>query len=471
MMLIGNEKNAKKNKISYALFIVAFIFLFNPNIAIVDPLPDFIGYAILSAALSKISMISESLYDAKRAFERLIIVDVGKLISIFWVFGMDAISERNTSLLLWSFVFAMLECIFAIPAYQKLFYGFSSLGNFYPNTSILGNRGNSRVSYTDSIKHFSLFFVIFKAVLTCLPELTALSTVSYDDSSRFVDLYRYIGVIRGFCLIPVLIVGIAWLISVIKYFVRISKDKELTGSLNDEYSKKKATKNGAFVIKDVKIASFFMVVASVFTVDFNLNGVNILPDILVVIALAIALFYFSRTAKFKKSPVFVVFLLFTVTTLFEDYIRYYFFDNFYYNAINKNGEAFGYYIATVVAAAIEGLMLVLLYAMVARALKSVVSEHTGYVLGREIESEGEKKQILAEQKRLNKNFAKLIDFAVLCALADTFASLYGAFYAFLNKNLGWMSLVSIIFGLLLVGMTVRATSELKEAVQTKYMLE
>ena len=116
-------------------------------------------------------------------------------------------------------------------------------------------------------------------------------------------------------------------------------------------------------------------------------------------------------------------------------------------------------------------MLVLVYFSVARAMKSVISEHTGYVLGKEIDSEGEKKQILAVQGRLNKNFYALADVAILCALAETFNSLYGAFYAFLNKNLGWMSLVSISCGLLLVGMTVKAVSELKEAVQTKYMLE
>ena len=163
--------------------------------------------------------------------------------------------------------------------------------------------------------------------------------------------------------------------------------------------------------------------------------------------------------------------MFAIATLAEDYLRYYFADNFYYNAINKNGEAFGYYLATVIAVAIEGLLLVLVYIAMSRALKAVVSEHTGYVLGKEIESDGEKKQILVVQKRLNKNFSKIIDFAIICALADTFSSLYGAFYAFLNKSLGWMGLLSIICGLMLIGVTVRATSELKEAVQTKYMLE
>ena len=179
----------------------------------------------------------------------------------------------------------------------------------------------------------------------------------------------------------------------------------------------------------------------------------------------------QATAKIKKGFCIGAFVIFAFVTVLEDYSKYYFDDNFYYNAISKNGEAFGAYLVTVVAAAIEGLMLALIFAAMAKAIRSVVVEHTGYVLGKEIESEGEQKQIAVVQARLNKNFSRLIDFAVVCALADTFGSLYGAFYAFLNKNFGWMSLLSIICGLLLVGMTVKAVSELKEAVQTKYMLE
>ena len=462
----------KKNNISFGIFALAFVFLFNPCVSILDPLPDLIGYIILSLALSKIAMISETLYDARRAFERLAIIDAGKIIAVFWVFGIDVGgSERNIALLLWSFVFGVLEVIFAIPAYLKLFEGFSTLGNFYTNTAIHGRKGNKKRGYTDFIKCFSLFFIVFKAVLTCLPEITALASSTYNESSRFIELYRYIRVIRGFCIIPVLIVGSIWLISIIKYFVRISKDKAFVNDLNNEYQKKKITKTGAFVIKDVKIATVFMVIASVFCIDFNLDGINILPDLVVVISLGLALFYFSRVAKIKKKFAVVTFVLFAVATVFEDYIRYYFADNYYYNAINKNGEAFGVYLATVIAVAVEGIILIFVYLAMSKALKNVVFEHTGYVRGKEIESEAERKQILAVQKCLNKNFSVLVDFALLCALAETFASLYGAFYAFLNKNFGWMTLITTACGLLLVGMTVKAVSELKEAVQTKYMLE
>ena len=116
-------------------------------------------------------------------------------------------------------------------------------------------------------------------------------------------------------------------------------------------------------------------------------------------------------------------------------------------------------------------MLVFVYSAFAKTIKPVIEEHTGYVLGKEINSEVEQKQIIEVQNRLSKNFSRLTDFVAVCVLADLFNSLYGAFYAFLDKNFGWMSLISIATGLLLVGMTVKAVSELREGVQTKYMLQ
>ncbi|MBO7303172.1 MAG: hypothetical protein J6U68_03190, partial [Clostridia bacterium] len=156
-------KKEKSFKIFWGAFAIAFVFLFNPNVAIIDPLPDLIGYLILSLALTKAAMINETLYDAKRSFERLVILDAGKLIAIVWTFGIEAASERDTSLLLWSFVFGVLEVLLAIPAYVKLFEGFTLFGNFHPNTSILGIKESKKKSHTDFFKALSVFFVIFKA--------------------------------------------------------------------------------------------------------------------------------------------------------------------------------------------------------------------------------------------------------------------------------------------------------------------
>ena len=460
-----------KNSVSWGLMAVSFVFLFNPNFAIVDFLPDIIGYIIMSVALTRLAMVSESLYDAKRAFDRMIIIDAGKILSIFWVFGMSNTSEMSSSLLLWSFVFGVLEIIFATSAFVKLFEGLSALGDFHPNISIHGRKNNRRKSYTEKIKSFSVFFIVFKAIFTCLPEFTVLSSMSYDESSKFVDIYRYINIIRFMCVLPVIIVGLVWLVSAIKYFLRIKKDREFSLAVSEKYLYKQAHKKGDFIIRDIKIATAFFVVASILTIDFNLDDINIIPDILVVFAMGISLMYFLKVSKAKKLFPLISFALYTVATIFEDYSRYNFINNYTYGAIDKNEKAFFLYITMVVAVIIEGICLVIMYSAMARVIGVVIREKTGYVLGREIQSAVEERNIELLQKRLSNGFSIVLDVVVLTVLADVFCSLYGAFYAFMNKNFGWMGLISVSCGLLLIGMTVKAVSELREAVQTKYMLE
>ena len=94
--LTTNQKKSKREaQIPWIAFSVAFLFIFNPNISIVDLLPDFFGYIILSVSLVKLSMISEGLVEARKAFERMIIIDGAKLLALIWVFGIDVSSARS----------------------------------------------------------------------------------------------------------------------------------------------------------------------------------------------------------------------------------------------------------------------------------------------------------------------------------------------------------------------------------------
>ena len=100
---------------SFKTIAIALIFLFNPNIAVIDILPDFIGYILICMALVNLADINESLGDALSAFKKLIFIDAAKVVAILWIFGMSVTNERSSSMLLWSFTFCVLEIIFVIP--------------------------------------------------------------------------------------------------------------------------------------------------------------------------------------------------------------------------------------------------------------------------------------------------------------------------------------------------------------------
>ena len=163
----------EKKMIGIGYLTLAFLFLFNPNLTLIDPLPDFIGYILLCAGIYRLSDIHDRVGEAYKAFKKMIFIDAGKWIAVFWVFGMSVPSERNTSVLLWTFVFAALEFIFLVPAYIKLFDGLTQVGYLYPCKAVFGK--NEKRSRADRMRALTVVFVIVKAVLTTLPEFADLT--------------------------------------------------------------------------------------------------------------------------------------------------------------------------------------------------------------------------------------------------------------------------------------------------------
>ena len=458
-------------KFPWILVAFALAFIFNPNIAIIDPLPDFIGYVLLTFALNRLSVLNETLGEAKIAFDKMIMVDLGKLFAIIFIFGIDAMSERTTSILLWCFVFAVLEGIFLIPAFIKLFKGISELGDFYPNSSIHSKVKNANRSYTERIRNLTIVFVLFKAVMTVLPELSVLSESSTDEISYANSLYRYLGVMRGFCFIPVLFFGIVWLFKMVKYFKRISTDTSLNSALEEVYSNKEEKHTSIFVKSYIKSASWFMIVGALVTLDIRIEKINMLPDALLLLLFIPALFYFSKVIKTKAIGIKIFMLLYAFSSIASHLLEAYYIENYTYNAMNKDTVAFALYFVSVIFVALQGAMFICLLSAFFKLIKNVISSHTGYVVGRESSSLGEDKRIAEVHKELNKNFIYAIDLAMLYVLSDVLYALYGAFYAFANVNLGFLNVVNLVCGLLFVGVLIKAFHEMQDAVSIKYMLE
>lgn len=468
---VGEARERRKNKIRWSIVAIGLIFVFNPNVAIIDPLPDMFGYIIISLGLLKPSMLCEELADARRAFERLILLDLGKLLCVVWVFGVNGSNNVNSSLLLWTFVFGILEVVFVLPAFGKLFDGFNELGNFHVNTAIHSSKKPGGQSYTDKIKRSGMFLVVFKAIMAVLPELITLETHSYNENTAFFNLYRYIGVMRGFCFVPVLAVGIVWLVKMLKYFWRISHDKAFCQSVNNAYLTKVVPRKGLFIVRNVRVAAWFFIASAVLTLDFKIDGVNIFPDVVTVLLLGISFFYLCKISVLSKKATVITSVLYGISTLLVQLTDNFYRSNYTYNAMEKSDDAFFAYLVCVGAVVIQGILFICLLASVFKQVRTVIVEHTGYVKGREIVSEGEQTQVKAFQDELTKSFSHLIDVAMIYAASDVLYSLYGAFYAFMDKNLGVLGVVNTACGILFIGMSVRAFGSLREAVATKYMLE
>lgn len=457
----------KKTKyINFKAIGLSLIFLFNPNIAVIDVLPDFIGYIFLCIFLTNLADINETLSNALIGFKRLIFLDAAKIISILWIFGMSVTSERNSSLLLWSFAFGVLEMIFVIPAFLNLFKGLEELGNAHDNTSVVGyKRGRrSKKSYTEKMRRVTVAFVAVKAVFSFLPELADLTSTEYYENEGLLNLYRYIGIMRFLAFIPVLVLGIIWIIKCVAYFKRIDMDSVFCMALEKSYAEGVAVKKGIFVRRNITLAFVILITAFVFSFDFRLESINILPDFISGILLAVFFAVISKkTSVNKKTPI-VLSVLYAILAFAAYLLEISFFDKYYYGAIYRSEEAMTAFVIMAVVSCASSALFAVLSCAVLKSLKKVIFEHTGVIaLNSGYDSACEKMS-----DDIKKELGVYLKY---CLAATVFYLLTDIGYVLYAKDFEYMFFINTVGAVIFIAAYVKAYIEISEAVKSRYILE
>ena len=224
-------RQKKQRSMSFWLVAVGLCFFFNPTISVIDFLPDFIGCLLVFFGLSRVAHVNSVMQEARGKFLKLTAVCAGKDLLVLVVLGSSAANEKATSLLLIAFSAALLFLWFAFSAFRALFdgfYGLAVLGDCAPlyAESKCGKRGAQR-SKTERMMRHALFFLVLRECVSVLPEFASLSNSSGDMSPNRINMYEYIGIMRLFAAVVVLIFGIIYLIKIVKYFCLLQKQKEL----------------------------------------------------------------------------------------------------------------------------------------------------------------------------------------------------------------------------------------------------
>ena len=460
---MNNVKN-NKNNISFGLVCFALVFLCNPNIAVIDILPDFLGYMILSFALVKLADINENVAEAHKGFRRMILIDAGKLISLIWIFGISLTTEKNTSLLLWSCVFGILELIMAIPAFIKLFKGLAELGDLHENVAIIGAKGKRRTP-TDKLRNLTVFFISIKAIFAFLPELADLTSAEYYENHGLTNLYRYIGIMRFLAFLPVLVGGLYWIIRCVVYFTQVSKDKPFMNAINTYYRANILPRSGIFIKRRVNTALVLLLAALVLSADIRIEHVNFFPDIISAALFIIFFAYASR--KFATSAVLpIVFsICYAVTAVISSVLEAKFFDEFSFSSIYRDTAAYSAYTSMTVVSVLNTLFFAVVAVFSAVVLIRITREHTGVIVGdSRVNSEAKKSMADAIHGEMNKHM--LLCFVFIGAYAATDVA-----YALLIKDHGIMTLIGFIGAGACIAAFVKAYFAITEAVESKYLLE
>lgn len=302
----------KKDLLRLGLIGAGAIFLFNPTINIVDPLPDFIGYWLIALGLTAMAYLSGALSAARKNFVYLAFITAGKLAVSF---ALPRATETFTVLM--AFSFAVAEAVLFIPAMSNLFEGMSSLGLrlgsddvFYVPLSRGKAKKAEKLNKTFSrmtvgaLKIFTIIAFIVRAAGSVIPTLPSL--MLYGDTlfvtSGQINWSDYVGVLYILAWIAGFAVGIPWLSSFMRYWKGVSKDGVFTSPLCEKYENEVLTDKGRLASDRMKKVMIICVVMSISTIYLPIDYVNAIPGFITA-GLCVAAFLYLLPSE-RKSCIF-----------------------------------------------------------------------------------------------------------------------------------------------------------------------
>ena len=218
----------------FGLITAGFIFLFNPNINIIDIFPDFIGLWLVCAGLTKMAQINADIMEARGLFFKLSIVELAKSLSIFLMYSQD-----NTRNLLLALVFGIIECLLFTFALRSLFIGIENVGMRFSSKAVLATykkkKGSVTADVSTRLRVYMLVFFYLRTAFAFLPEFTEIQDDTVISNYRIV-YSQFKGIFYIFGSVIVLILGIIYLKRVCSFFMGCRKDKDFIDALKGSYS-------------------------------------------------------------------------------------------------------------------------------------------------------------------------------------------------------------------------------------------
>lgn len=271
------------------LVLAGLAFLLVPSVGIIDLMPDFIGYALILGGISKLTALNGDIERARVKFRFLFYVT---LLRAFMIIPLGMIGDEMTTML-FVFSFAVAETVFLLLAQGGLIEGVSHVAS----------RGGCNIpdsAYNDIRVVFPIF-IIGRAVLVSIPELTVLTNPAYKDVIDVTDLdkpslYDSKNLVLLICLILSLFIGIVFYVSAVRFFSAPIRDKSLKETVEKQYKAAIEANPLKFVCSNIKTAILFLAAGNAFLCPLYFYGVDVLFDFVGFIFICIG---FSILSKYE----------------------------------------------------------------------------------------------------------------------------------------------------------------------------
>ncbi len=421
----------KKTRKYYTRIGVALFLLCNPNIHIIDFLPDFIAYFLIYSVISEAADLAPHFAQARDACKRLAILGLFKIPASFLILLARSHNTMDSNLIpTFAIVFAIFEMIlgytFIYHTSEALFY----LGERSDAAALISPfrlckpRKEADAARSlfhkdqnpDTLRSLSFIFLFFKSFAAFLPELLLLTRKQeyVGDYAGQTALMRLYPSALTFAFILTLAFGIYWLIYARAYMRTVKKEGKFQTALHTLAGEELIQRKERHELCSAYTLAFSLLASATF---FSLN---FMPLFCYPLFLLLAVSW-MRLPKAHRRVTRLLGIVSILTSLWQSLsLEMFEYDYDYFNLLSGT-EAREAYNSCVLAAAINSVMITALVISVFLALRHTILTRLG------VSPESER------YGRTEKKYhGELIRFNLIFLLFGVLSTLCRGFYVYLQ---------------------------------------
>ena len=350
----------------YGYLFVGLMFFINPNVNIIDILPDVFGCIFILIGLKKLSDVDGRFYNARTCAYYMLAVYSIKLLLSFYI---PTYSPTNT--LPFTFIFSVLDAILLITFFTNLYGGIEYTAERHG--------AEKELNYSNTASVTAFLFIVVKDVLAFLPESMDLFNkkkdldLSYNAGTKMdIDYKPFVLIL---CVIASIMMGIVFAVVTGKYLFSLRKNKVYNDNLQQIYQTDILNNQTLLLRRRLKLTFILLLAGIAFMFDFTIDGINILPDFVGYLFLLFA--YWTIVKQYsKKMPAKWLAVLLMVVSIFSYLFKTVM--NFGVNRILETDSFFAFrvpmleagtaIIPAILITVIENVLFVILFVKIIRAV-------------------------------------------------------------------------------------------------------
>lgn len=453
----------------FLAILASALFLCNPIVGFVDVLPNCVGYLLLCIGLHQLSDLSGRISEAARRARILLLLALGSLLAAYLIYGVMGQQtaqmnryEQSVYILLASFVSLIAQWYFLIPAFRDLFAGIATLAERHAADALTRERQGR--TYPERMRRATTRFVILSSLLSLLPELTILTSFEYEKENRFFpfDWYQYVNLFRFVCGFAAFLIGLIWLVRMLRFTLAAMRDREWLAHLREQYCAEVLPQTGMLTVRRFSTAFLLLQIALIFSASLRLNQRSILPGLIfaVLAGLAICLLR-ADLPRERCMHCFLAAAALGLGSAVRLVVEGMYFKRYLPEASLYDPDAYRAFLLVRLTEVGEILLTFLLIAVLLRTMASLTRTHT------EVDYGGQNARYLSADAtaRLHRQFA--IRASVTVGIFFL-AALLGALEAWLRLDYPWLWIPSLLCSVAGIWSAWSFFFELKEQVQYRY---